>query len=69
MKAILKLNQLGECDFIDVDSWDESSVNGVFLKYFLRMSKMKRIELAILSGTDYNSSIKGIGIKKSLKYL
>ncbi len=39
------------------------------MKQFLRMDKMKRTEVAILTGTDYLPSIKGIGIKRAIKFM
>lgn len=33
------------------------------------MNNVQRIEAAIFSGTDYNSSIKGIGFKRAIKLL
>lgn len=40
-----------------------------YLKLFLKMAHLHRVEAAILAGSDYNSSIKGIGIKKAIKHL
>ena len=33
------------------------------------LSKKRRIEVAVLAGTDYLPSIRGIGIKKALKFI
>ena len=33
------------------------------------MNPIQRIEVGILAGSDYNSSIKGIGIKRAIKHL
>ena len=31
------------------------------------MDQIKRIDVAIMAGTDYNTSIKGIGIKRAVR--
>lgn len=31
------------------------------------MDQIKRVDAAILAGTDYNTSIKGIGIKRAVR--
>lgn len=36
---------------------------------FLKMAHIGRVETAILAGSDYNPSIRGIGIKKAIKHL
>jgi 5'-3' exonuclease len=33
------------------------------------MDKFKRTDVAVLTGTDYLPSIRGIGIKKSVKFI
>lgn len=33
------------------------------------MDYAKRVESAVLAGTDYNHSVKGIGIRKAIKHL
>jgi 5'-3' exonuclease len=33
------------------------------------MSHENRVEAAVLSGSDYNSSVKGIGIKKAVHHI
>jgi len=33
------------------------------------MDHVNRVQSAILAGSDYNESIKGIGIKKAIKHL
>lgn len=33
------------------------------------MNFINRLECAILAGTDYNPSIKGIGIKRAVKHM
>lgn len=33
------------------------------------MDHISRVQSAILAGSDYNDSIKGIGIKKSIRHL
>ena len=40
-----------------------------FLKEYLAMNHINRLEVAILAGSDYNSSIKGIGIKRAVKHM
>ena len=41
----------------------------IFLKYFLAFDELGRIDAAILAGSDYNHSVKGIGIKRAIKLL
>jgi 5'-3' exonuclease len=69
VKVVLKLCPDGDCDFIDLSKWTPSDVDTAYLKLFLKMSHINRVETAILAGSDYNSSIKGIGIKKAIKHL
>ena len=38
VKAMLKLTQDGDCDFIDVNRWKPSDVDTIYLKVFLKMS-------------------------------
>ncbi len=66
---ILKLNQNGDCDYLDVNKWKSSDVDNLFLKHFIDFDKLGRIDAAVLAGSDYNASIKGIGIKRSIKLL
>lgn len=33
------------------------------------MNKINRVEAAVLAGTDYNPSVKGIGIKRAVRNL
>lgn len=35
VNVILKLNQNGECDYVDLSRWKPKDVTDVFLKYFL----------------------------------
>jgi 5'-3' exonuclease len=49
--------------------WRPKDVSDVFLKYFLAFDELSRIDAAILAGSDYNQSVKGIGIKRSIKLL
>ena len=51
VNVILKLNQNGECDYVDLMKWRPKDVS------------------AILAGSDYNQSVKGIGIKRAIKLL
>ena len=69
VKAMLKLSQDGDCDFIDLDRWKPSDVDTPYLKIYLKMTPVQRIEVGVLAGCDYNSSIKGIGIKRAIKNL
>ena len=69
VNVILKLNQNGECDYVDLIKWRPKDVNDVFLKYFLAFDELSRIDAAILAGSDYNHSVKGIGIKRAIKLL
>jgi len=69
VNVILKLNQNGECDYVDLLKWKPKDVTDVFLKYFLAFDELSRIDAAILAGSDYNQSVKGIGIKRAIKLL
>lgn len=69
VKVILKLNQDGECDFVDLNKWKPEDVDNVFLKQYLSLDYVGRLESAILSGSDYNNSVRGIGIKRAIKHL
>jgi exonuclease-1 len=69
VNVILKLNQNGECDYVDLNKWKPKDVTDVFLKYFLAFDELSRIDSAILAGSDYNQSVKGIGIKRAIKLL
>ena len=67
MKVVLKLNTDGDCDYIDLSRWTPDDVDSTFLKQYLELSYVSRLYTAILSGTDYNNSINGIGIKRATK--
>ena len=69
VRVMLKLTQDGECDFIDLDRWKSSDVDTPYLKIYLKMTPFQRIEIGVLAGSDYNSSIKGIGIKRAIKHM
>ena len=69
INTILKLNQHGDCDYIDPTKWKPRDVDNKFLKEYLSMKYVNRVEVAILAGSDYNSSIRGIGIKKAVKHI
>ena len=69
VNVILKLNQNGECDYVDLNKWRPRDVTDIFLKYFLAFDELGRIDAAILAGSDYNHSVKGIGIKRAIKLL
>jgi len=68
-KVVLKLTQDGECHFIDLSRWQPSDVDTAYLKIFLKMTPQQRIDAAVMAGSDYNNSIKGIGIKRAIKHL
>jgi 5'-3' exonuclease len=65
----MKLSHEGECNYVDLSKWKAKDVESHFLKEFLNMDHVGRIETAILSGNDYNNSIKGIGFKRAIKFL
>jgi exonuclease-1 len=67
VKVVLKLTQDGECDYIDLNRWTSEDVDSLFLKQYLKLDYIGRLESAILSGSDYNHSVKGIGIKRAVK--
>ena len=67
--TVLKLNQDGECDFLDLALWTPDDVESAFLRSFLGMKHQLRVEAAVLAGNDYNPSVKGIGVKKAIKHL
>lgn len=69
VNTILKLNQNGDCDYVEVEKWKPRDVDSQFLKEYLAMSKINKIEAAILAGTDYNPSVRGIGIKRAVRNL
>lgn len=65
----MKLSHEGECNYVDLSKCKPQDVDSHFLKEFLNMDHVSRIETAILSGNDYNNSIKGIGFKRAIKFL
>ena len=67
--AVLKLNQDGECDYLDLALWAPDDVESAFLRAFLGFNHQTRVEAAVLAGNDYNSSVRGIGLKKAIKHL
>jgi 5'-3' exonuclease len=67
VNTILKLNQNGDCDYVDLKKWGPRDVDQQFLKEFLAMNWINRIDVAILAGSDYNPSIYGIGIIRAVK--
>ena len=69
INVLLKLNQNGECDYIDLNQWRPRDSTDVYLQYFLAFDEMNKIEAAILAGSDYNKSVKGIGIRRAIKLL
>ncbi len=67
VRVVLKMAQDGDCDYIDLNKWSPSDVDSLFLQQFLQLDHVGRLECAILSGTDYNGSVSGIGIKRATK--
>ena len=49
--------------------WKPKDVTDSFLKYFIAFDDLTRIDAAVLAGSDYNASVKGIGIKRGIKLL
>jgi hypothetical protein len=35
VNVLLKINQTGECDYVDLSMWKPKDVPDIFLKYFL----------------------------------
>ena len=69
VRVMLKLGQDGECSYVDLQKWSPDEADNIYLREFLKMSPEGRVEAAILAGSDYNNSIKGIGIKKAIRNL
>jgi exonuclease-1 len=69
VKVLLKMNNEGDCDFIDLSLWKSQDVSNIYLKKYLELDFLGRMDAAILSGSDYNKSVKGIGIKKAVKHI
>jgi exonuclease 1 len=67
VRVVLKMAQDGDCDYIDLNLWSPTDVDSLFLQQFLQLDHVGRLEAAILSGTDYNGSVSGIGIKRATK--
>ena len=67
--VLLKLSNEGDCDYFDINNVNVEEVENVFVKQFVQMDKIKRTEVAILAGTDYLPSIRGIGIKRAVKFM
>ena len=67
--VLLKLSNEGECDYFNINEVDMEKIDNVFIKQFMGLSKKRRTEVAVLAGTDYLPSIRGIGIKKALKFI
>lgn len=65
--AIYKLDEEGMCDFIDLKSSKGDDQTNEYLKTFLNLDYETRISACVLAGCDYVPSIKGIGIKKSIR--
>lgn len=66
---MLKLSNEGDCDYLDINKVKPETVDNVFIKDFVALNHMRRTEVAVLTGTDYLPSIKGIGIKRALKFV
>jgi exonuclease 1 len=67
--VLLKLSNEGDCDYLNINEVKPEDVDNAFIRDFVKMSKMRRTEVAVLTGTDYLPSIKGIGIKRALKFI
>ena len=67
--VLLKLSNEGECDYFNINETDPETIDNVFIKQFISLSPERRVEVAVLTGTDYLPSIRGIGIKKALKFV
>ena len=54
-----------------MDKWKPKDVssNDIYLRYFLAFDYLNKIDAAVMAGSDYNSSVKGIGIKRAIKLL
>ena len=67
-KTIYKLNDNGECQYIDLsDTQLQSPMK--YLDWFIKMSWEQRIASCVLAGCDYVNSIKGIGIKRAISLI
>lgn len=69
INVLFKLNQNGDCDYVDIKNCDPSDADNEFLKLYLDFPYNLRVEAAILAGSDYSQSIHGIGIKRAIKLL
>jgi len=69
INTILKLTQNGDCDYVDPNKWAPRDVDSQFLKEYFAMNFVNRVESSILAGSDYNPSIKGIGITRAVKHM
>jgi exonuclease 1 len=67
--VLLKLSNEGDCDYLDLRQVQPDSVDNLFIRQFLTLEEHRRTEVAVLAGTDYLPSIRGIGIKKALKFV
>lgn len=67
--VLLKLSNEGDCDYLDINKVKPETVDNVFIKDFIQLNNVRRTEVAVLTGTDYLPSIKGIGIKRALKFV
>jgi exonuclease 1 len=67
--VVLKLSNEGECDYFNINEVRPENVENAFIRQFIELDKIRRTEVAVLTGTDYLPSIKGIGIKTALKYV
>lgn len=43
VKVVLKLNQDGDCDYIDLSRWAPSDIDSIFLKQYLELDYVGRL--------------------------
>ena len=68
-KILYKLSEEGECDYLNLSEDRNKNMNEtVYIKSFLSFSEEKQIMACVMAGCDYIPSIKGIGLKKAIKY-
>ena len=67
--VIFKLNEDGECDYLDLSKVKTEEVGNENIKKFLKLSREERMIACVLAGCDYLPSIKGIGLRKAMKYM
>ena len=67
-KIIYKISEEGDCDYLDL-SRPSDNMDSAYLKSFLSLSKQSQILVCVMAGCDYVPSIKGVGLKKAMKYV